>query len=417
MNEGRNGFYDQANTINTPRYIFSALLQQNAQRGVDYLITNPPVFPITENYFENPTLINQNNVGTNYILSETNGTTYSLTRPTFYTTLQLWRNAFQSACGYAPPFIVQRDPNHKPTDGIFDVVKYGTIGGIILNCGTNANAPVVAVCKTLTDSLYLAVNPNYPTIVNGLIDIVNCTYSINTPIMQHFLYETYHHLIAAYSKGVSVGQIAVSDSTKSTLTLNVLNAIDNLKTKANNEILPWHTFKYQIHFSKAEVLRLAAQRNEAITTINTDLNIFADSLQKIYLNKYKCINNAEIAFLNGTVSIDSIYIAFPCFDSTFNNQTNGYTLGSNILNNTKINNTINLYPNPTNSVLNIKANNEQTILKVLVYDIKGMVQKTMLYNANISELKLNLEDIAVGNYIIQVVTNQGVFNKPIIINR
>jgi hypothetical protein len=75
--------------------------------------------------------------------------------------------------------------------------------------------------------------------------------------------------------------------------------------------------------------------------------------------------------------------------------------------------TVNIYPNPTNSILNIQS--KIKITQVEIYSIYGQLIK--LINPNNTSLKLNLDYFKKGVYLISFIdVNGNVFNDKIMIN-
>jgi len=62
----------------------------------------------------------------------------------------------------------------------------------------------------------------------------------------------------------------------------------------------------------------------------------------------------------------------------------------------------NLYPNPVSDVLNIASKNGLNVNEVRITDLSGKVVKTQ---KDVSSV--NVSDLAVGTYIIDVTTNEG----------
>ena len=86
---------------------------------------------------------------------------------------------------------------------------------------------------------------------------------------------------------------------------------------------------------------------------------------------------------------NSVYIDSIVFDNTLGTADFGYA-----------NNTISLYPNPAQEVLNISSSN--SITKIEVYDLLG---KKVASNFNASNV--NVEDLVKGTYIVKVLQENG----------
>ena len=92
-----------------------------------------------------------------------------------------------------------------------------------------------------------------------------------------------------------------------------------------------------------------------------------------------------------------------------------YVLGTNVIsvkeNEKKINSDIIIFPNPTNGIIYLKAN--QTIDKGTIEIIN--IQGQSIYKSNKIEQQIDLSNQAKGIYFIQLVTEQNTFTKKIIL--
>ena len=96
------------------------------------------------------------------------------------------------------------------------------------------------------------------------------------------------------------------------------------------------------------------------------------------------------AIVGGALDLtNSVYVDSIVFDNTLGTADFGYA-----------NNTISLYPNPAQEVLNISSSN--SITKIEVYDMQG---RNVASNINASNV--NVEDIVKGAYIVKVVQENG----------
>jgi hypothetical protein len=72
-------------------------------------------------------------------------------------------------------------------------------------------------------------------------------------------------------------------------------------------------------------------------------------------------------------------------------------------------NQINVYPNPTTNIFNIKVANGLEVKQVLISNIEGKVIQ-INYNTN----QISLQDCENGLYFIQIETNNGIAIKRIV---
>ncbi|PKV48823.1 putative secreted protein (Por secretion system target) [Aquimarina sp. MAR_2010_214] len=84
-------------------------------------------------------------------------------------------------------------------------------------------------------------------------------------------------------------------------------------------------------------------------------------------------------------------------------------------NNHKFDKNIKIHPNPTNGVLNILVNENETINKVRVYDSSGKeIDIGIDYLNNTSVIRINTNNL--GLYLITISTNKNIYHQKIIIN-
>lgn len=115
-----------------------------------------------------------------------------------------------------------------------------------------------------------------------------------------------------------------------------------------------------------------------------------------------------------TTNPAKIVMAMGFYDNPTDNQFSNYTqfLSSTNLsiNENKKSNFVSIYPNPTNSILNLDLSNKIGINKILVIDITG---KTVLQqNQNTSQI--NVEKLAKGLYVIEIYSENGKFSNKFI---
>ena len=78
---------------------------------------------------------------------------------------------------------------------------------------------------------------------------------------------------------------------------------------------------------------------------------------------------------------------------------------------------LNVYPNPATNKVNVSFTAQSSDYTVQVADITGRILKTSKYdNLNgFQDLEIDLKEINSGNYIVTIITNNGSFNRNIII--
>jgi hypothetical protein len=85
------------------------------------------------------------------------------------------------------------------------------------------------------------------------------------------------------------------------------------------------------------------------------------------------------------------------------------------VNNYKLENSIQVFPNPANTFINIKSTNNDLICNVKLMDLNGRILTET--SASNSIVNINLEGISKGIYFIKVQTGNNITTKKIVISR
>lgn len=418
MYGGRNGFLQSGNST-----VFFASLKPEVQSpSVVYLSTPPgPLdYNAHDNFFQ-MNLIQAPASGNNFWLDERNSRVLYLSTNSTYPSNNpgVWNTAQATACG-TPDYETLEFNGTGGGVGQFLVGKYSTLNAITIPNGLEYGNNLISVSKGLLDSLYLSSNPNYAQITCKLGHLARYTYSNNSQTMKDFKIELLDNALKSYALGVSKNKILTRKDTMVYASNCLINTIDTLLIDANNDSLPWKNYKFGLSTMKSEVLRIAKHRAEAVSHLQSLLITYTDSLEQVYITKWKCVNEAEIALIDSQVSLDSLYIVYPCYGSAIEfNAPMPYSLDVN-KNNSKLDNlenTISLFPNPSKDYLEIKLNNNQPIKKATIYDLRGVEILTIDNLTDSSELNMNVENITSGTYLIQVLTDNFVYNKRLVISK
>ena len=90
----------------------------------------------------------------------------------------------------------------------------------------------------------------------------------------------------------------------------------------------------------------------------------------------------------------------------------GASVGMENLNNK---NDIQIYPNPSNHILNIRFNTPLNNSKISIYSIDGKLMQSNIYNSNKEMVSLFTDDLSEGYYILRVQTENYLISKSFII--
>lgn len=75
------------------------------------------------------------------------------------------------------------------------------------------------------------------------------------------------------------------------------------------------------------------------------------------------------------------------------------------------NDDVEIFPNPTNSIVNIK-NSKSSIKSIELYDTAGRILKAEKVNKK--EIQIDISNYQIGTYLIKVITSNGDVVKKII---
>ena len=75
---------------------------------------------------------------------------------------------------------------------------------------------------------------------------------------------------------------------------------------------------------------------------------------------------------------------------------------------------LNVYPNPTTDVVNVTLENK-SINSVSISDLNGRIVKSKDYK-NVSNVSMNVSDLAAGVYMMSITSDSGTATKKIIKN-
>ena len=78
---------------------------------------------------------------------------------------------------------------------------------------------------------------------------------------------------------------------------------------------------------------------------------------------------------------------------------------------------IRLYPNPTTSHVNIRADGDVSVKRLEVYDVYGKVVRTVVgaNNDSFPQTQIDVSDLSPGMYFVRVSTDLGPITKPFVI--
>jgi hypothetical protein len=76
-----------------------------------------------------------------------------------------------------------------------------------------------------------------------------------------------------------------------------------------------------------------------------------------------------------------------------------------------------IYPNPANSIINVKMNDQSTLDKIEVFNLNGRKISRKKINADNKSIQFDVSDLSSGLYFIKLSNNQSkTFTKKLIIS-
>ena len=171
------------------------------------------------------------------------------------------------------------------------------------------------------------------------------------------------------------------------------------------------------------------QASFSFETINNNTVLFSSNSQYAdSLMWYFGDDSTSITFSNET-TIEHTYSESGSFNATLIAQrhcmTDTASVNIFIANDASINivrdtnkKGVSFYPNPTKDILNINIPTNINQASIVLYDIDGkIVERTTYQQTNTSKITLKLNNIACGNYILQINTENDIYKYKIAINR
>ncbi|CCG54687.1 Protein of unknown function precursor [Flavobacterium indicum GPTSA100-9 = DSM 17447] len=117
--------------------------------------------------------------------------------------------------------------------------------------------------------------------------------------------------------------------------------------------------------------------------------------------------------ISTSLSSNGTILAIGAFQNDGNGTDSGHVrvfdLSALLSSNTFVLNNFSIYPNPTSDILNINLDNNLTLEKVNIYTTLGQLIQTE------NKPQIHITSLVKGNYIIEVVTNQGKATKTFIV--
>ena len=128
--------------------------------------------------------------------------------------------------------------------------------------------------------------------------------------------------------------------------------------------------------------------------------------------------NATTGLISGTPTTATASASYTVTASTAGvcSATQAYTIQVTLGNNDfGFSNKFSVSPNPTKNIVNISSSDNTAVNGVSIVDLNGRVIKEISYN-NISNIQVNLTDLADGMYIMNIKSEQGIATKKILKN-
>lgn len=403
MMNGHNAYFGQ--NPNNLQTVFWASLQPPQPN-----IINTNQINATSNFFEAP--LTYSIFNPNCWLDErgTRALTFGNVNNTYNNLSQYIIN---NPCGYIDNDLSNYSEEISIYDGFgnaFSVPTYDGLNGTNINCSPFNGSSIIAAYKPLHDSIYLSKNPNVSQILPQLCSILNC-YVINpSDLHQQLLVDVFNTTVLAHSRGILNKNVGYDSTGVDSLSNLFVNTIDNLIISSVNNNYPWKRMLFELKIAKTEVQRLANQRVTAINNLEDLQDDDLDSFELELVARNLCIHNAELALINGTVSIENMYDVYPCY--SFQNTQSAIMLRANKIQDKEELKLI-FYPNPSNNEIFVTTSKNEKISGINIYNLEGKL--ILSFNkANEDNHLYNIQSLATGTYILEVTTESNKYNKLII---
>jgi hypothetical protein len=317
-------------------------------------------------------------------------------------------NFFYYRCGYNNGrFHSNTNYTQQFVEGqINNTCLQGTIGGGGGGFGKTANNPSMLIFDSVLANLN-SQNPNYKLGLQQLKELLMLNNMAN--IQQRTEARSlYHQALWAFAEGVRNNQINLLDSSKDIATIDDAKFVINKLIHQDNQSNL--TFNYLL--DKANLLRNTNERVLSISLLDSIKNVFSlDSSDLALVDYWHCVNEAEQAIIDSLIAFDSVNFYYPCMQKRDIIQLNKRDVPVSI-NSINTDNTPNIqvYPNPTFSVITItNLGISENTVTLFAVDGKKILCKTSTEN----ELSINLGSLLPGVYILEIKNESGVFKRKI----
>jgi hypothetical protein len=274
---------------------------------------------------------------------------------------------------------------------------------------------------------FFDLSPNYEQ------SVTNLTYALNTEFSTEDL-NNWHlaiplinsQLIEALSEGIHEGNISKFEAGDSSYSLIVQNVI-NLQDKLLIDFAGYNELIFTINISKASLLRMLEDRSASILVLNNIDSSLYPEMNNIK-ESYTCMIMKEKMLIDGSISITDLDLINNCLNQNFSSlipnydeSDSGNELTKKDNNNSNANSFISfpiqIYPNPSNGIFNIKFKGQETtnysieivdIIGKKVYNSKGII---LLEN----NIQLNLNFLNSGTYFLKMVNGNDAQIKQLVI--
>lgn len=155
----------------------------------------------------------------------------------------------------------------------------------------------------------------------------------------------------------------------------------------------------------------------------TNAEIFIDYNTKNVFYHIPSLNYMHYSSINSSLPIDELSLSFNMNDFIvtggsalrFDNfQMDAITTLPTYLNVDEfIAEKFNIYPNPTNDIINVTSTDDVVINKIVVHDLSDKKLKELSYKGT-NDVQINMQDLSQGIYLLTLKTNKGTIVKKII---
>jgi hypothetical protein len=209
----------------------------------------------------------------------------------------------------------------------------------------------------------------------------------------------------------------------------IINGLNNYPIKNGDEILLYHVPNVSADWRVSYLISDKSEMmlSDTLEVFSTEITCWLDKLGKVLVKNTTPVQfqpimvDRKAAYFNGNwvITDETGKAALKFNDPGLKKISAGIdemvvsVLGSNAVNARKVDDFLTVWPNPARDYIKIKS--DESIQKIYIQDLAGVIVRSETFLKNTKEILLPLDQLKSGVFLLSVYSQGGVFNKKIVI--